>query len=748
MSNNKDKKKKSKSFDEAQFKKGISHVESSGGKNLWNKNSSGTGMYQFLYNDIKHLSSMKGVSREQFRDSIPLQEQIMDMAMNNQLKGVPGYHRNAKDLERDYKGALGSKWNYRPDEVAAMSHFLGRQGTRNYLSSVRDGKEYSVSDSKNNKTVDQYLLDYNEGIGSKRGLAPQQPEPLGYSKLNENQFAQGGHAKTNSMKNIYDGGGFLDEFNSGGSHEQNPLGGIPIGIGANGKPNVVEEGETRNGDYIYSDRLTLDEISIAKHNLPKKFKGKTFAEVSKSLNEQLKGNVNNTIDKETTEEMLSRLTQASEEIKQLINPGGGEGANQLAYGGFGSETTNPYDIYGEEGSAKMTTNMEAGDKAAETAFAATGMMGAAIGAVSAFGDKAGQKIKGIGGDWMSAAFRPDKAGREIALNKDASFGDKVGGWLAGTIIPGAGGYLVNKYREKAMNKEAKKSVLGVAAQERGRDVKESNFAAHGGYLNHFGDGGPAGFGYKRKAANDNAYWAGKADDRAFKDSNAFFAGEADKRAKLDGKEDKKGFLDNIKGAGQALRYAPAAMNMFQLATLKKPESETLDRADARYKRNYVDEQTMTNKINNQYGNLNEAIANVGGSGSGLRTNLMAANFNKVRSTSDAMFKATNANRIEDRFGQQFDQRGNIFNIGQSNQQKDINARNRAAYDNNKSMFLGNIGENLGDVGLEELRKTYPERAGLGYNYKGQYFDLLEAEKKRKKEDRAAKKANKKAKRNA
>jgi hypothetical protein len=53
----------------------------------------------------------------------------------------------------------------------------------------------------------------------------------------------------------------LVEYDGGGTHEQNPIGGIPQGTGANGKPNTVEEGETafEFGDdkFIFSDRISL-----------------------------------------------------------------------------------------------------------------------------------------------------------------------------------------------------------------------------------------------------------------------------------------------------------------------------------------------------------------------------------------------------------------------------------------------------------------------------------------------------------
>lgn len=72
-----------------------------------------------------------------------------------------------------------------------------------------------------------------------------------------------------SKKNSYKHGGKLDEvseqfnsFNTGNSHEVNPNGGIPLGMGQNGLPNTVEQNETsfdfEDGKYIFSDRLNFD----------------------------------------------------------------------------------------------------------------------------------------------------------------------------------------------------------------------------------------------------------------------------------------------------------------------------------------------------------------------------------------------------------------------------------------------------------------------------------------------------------
>ena len=49
----------------------------------------------------------------------------------------------------------------------------------------------------------------------------------------------------------------LIQFNNGGSHEANPLGGIPL----TGNKSV-EQGETKNGNYVYSDRLLITKDDI------------------------------------------------------------------------------------------------------------------------------------------------------------------------------------------------------------------------------------------------------------------------------------------------------------------------------------------------------------------------------------------------------------------------------------------------------------------------------------------------------
>ena len=61
----------------------------------------------------------------------------------------------------------------------------------------------------------------------------------------------------------------ITEFNAGGSHEENPYDGIPQGIAPDGLPNLVEEGEVKFDNYIFSDRLMLTKEDKQKYKFLK-----------------------------------------------------------------------------------------------------------------------------------------------------------------------------------------------------------------------------------------------------------------------------------------------------------------------------------------------------------------------------------------------------------------------------------------------------------------------------------------------
>jgi hypothetical protein len=120
---------------------------------------------------------------------------------------------------------------------------------------------------------------------------------------------------------MYAGGGNLDqltEFTEGGTHEENPIGGIPQGTAPNGQMNLVEQGETKlnKQNYIFSDQLKIDGNTVAQFNLPKSYIGKTFADASKKLDKPNSRRENDTIEMADTERNLNKLKEAQEFHKQ------------------------------------------------------------------------------------------------------------------------------------------------------------------------------------------------------------------------------------------------------------------------------------------------------------------------------------------------------------------------------------------------------------------------------------------------
>ena len=142
--------------------RGVSQAESAGGELMLNPYSSATGEYGQLYNEIKDLQFMQGISRDEFSRDRDLQKKVFKMRVEGDLPNIPSLEKNAYDLTDEYAPQLGDKWDFTLDEVAAISNYLGRQGARNYFASIRDNTEYIPSGTVN-KPVEEYLQIYRSG---------------------------------------------------------------------------------------------------------------------------------------------------------------------------------------------------------------------------------------------------------------------------------------------------------------------------------------------------------------------------------------------------------------------------------------------------------------------------------------------------------------------------------------------------------------------------------------------------------
>lgn len=161
------------------------------------------------------------------------------------------------------------------------------------------------------------------------------------NNLEANYTAFGGQLNTGGAD--YSTG--LSFFEEGGTHETNPYGGIPIGLDPEGKPNLVEQGEAKYGNYVFSDRIPVTKELKDKYKL-RGDKDLTFAKAVKQISKNYVERPNDPISKNTLRDLMSDFAQAQESLKTITEPNyaayGGNlfpDGGQAANGGF---TFNPY----------------------------------------------------------------------------------------------------------------------------------------------------------------------------------------------------------------------------------------------------------------------------------------------------------------------------------------------------------------------------------------------------------------------
>lgn len=116
---------------------------------------------------------------------------------------------------------------------------------------------------------------------------------LGQFQYGGNIFAEGGMMNQYAMGAQMPQGQMTDipvtEFNAGGSHEANAMGGVYQGIANNGKPNLVEQGELKitipgtDEQFIVSPKIKLDKATAEEFGLNKKHVGKDMVKIFKGL---------------------------------------------------------------------------------------------------------------------------------------------------------------------------------------------------------------------------------------------------------------------------------------------------------------------------------------------------------------------------------------------------------------------------------------------------------------------------------
>ena len=119
----------------------------------------------------------------------------------------------------------------------------------------------------------------------------------------------------------------VTEFGEGGTHEENPLGGIPQGIGGNGQPNLVEEGELKikdpstGEDFIITnnDDMVMTKEIATKYGIPNKYIGKKLNKIGREILRLDSKREGDHIEETSKNRELSGFISAHKELTEMQN---------------------------------------------------------------------------------------------------------------------------------------------------------------------------------------------------------------------------------------------------------------------------------------------------------------------------------------------------------------------------------------------------------------------------------------------
>lgn len=241
---------------------------------------------------------LKGVTNALFGSNLN-QENIN--AINESNKGM-----NTLMVGNNNTDSIMNQWSNQNFGNSISKSDIGKDG----LFSKKATNTYNALLNQQNIARNKVLASYTNAINT----ADNQ------SNLNmlANYAAYGGNLYT-SIPNIGQHGGNFSNgvtiIGNGGTHEENPMEGVPMGIAPDGIPNLVEQGEVKFNDYIFSNRLFADDKLLETVNLPKSYNGHSFADIAKNLSKESSERPNDPISKRGLISAMTRLQQAQEQLK-------------------------------------------------------------------------------------------------------------------------------------------------------------------------------------------------------------------------------------------------------------------------------------------------------------------------------------------------------------------------------------------------------------------------------------------------
>ena len=183
---------------------------------------------------------------------------------------------------------------------------------------------FTAAAKKHGKSVQSFA---SQVLANKEDYSPAMVKKANFARNAAKWHSFGGSLNTNGAD--FSNGQII--VGNGGTHEENPMEGVPMGMDAEGNPNLVEQGEVIFNDYVFSNRLFADGGLLESFNLPKSYDGHSFAAIAEKLGDESKERPNDPISKRGLLSSMSRLQQAQETVRQQTQEGQ-EGV-QYAHGG-------------------------------------------------------------------------------------------------------------------------------------------------------------------------------------------------------------------------------------------------------------------------------------------------------------------------------------------------------------------------------------------------------------------------------
>jgi len=481
---------------------------------------------------------------------------------------------------------------------------------------------------------------------------------------------------------------------------------------------------------------------IKDFNLPGYIKGKSFAKASELIENKFKGR-NDKVSLSTKEDLLKRLRDAQEFVKQKEQLGNNMDTNEAKFGAlFGKMAdakVNPADVGNALGSTmnaidKFTSSPSTGlDYSGDTVYDINQFKkNNTVGAVTGLGKGAASLATG---DVFGAIDGFMQAGTSMFGNKakktemeDINNHHTIG--QSNKLRPYAYGGKMNSYslggptedelnQVELENDIAESEVFGADLKDQMEIINNVKYPAFDNAINNIYNQtddsfkGEIDFDYIDKTLKTN----NKTDNATV---NTAYPMSYPKQSKSKGSRN-TGNKDTFKKLGKigtkALEYSPIIGELFN--KINRPITDFGTRITGRANLGRIDEAALENSLNDQ--NINEAIkAGSAGNLGSFMSGSLAAELNRLKAKGNAANQAQSTNLNQGAKEFQLDRQGDLANMAADERFIERSDRNEGAYQTAKDNRRASILKSASNIGREESNRDLVKQM-FGYTWDGEYY---------------------------